>query len=123
MEEGYALELVPLGCVDRACFTGQAVHAGTKHVVDLQILRYFIQSYRERSRSEEQLVQIARLLVLPMVEAGFDANEVIIDKEAMALVVSSMFDPLQELAGAHSVVSLSLPWVMLSHLLALSPLL
>jgi hypothetical protein len=69
------------------------------HGMYVQIMRYFIECYGQRSRPEEQLVQIARLLILPMVNAGFDADEKIVDEEMLALVVSSMFDPPEDLAG------------------------
>lgn len=45
-------------------------------------------------------MQAASLLVMPMLEAGFEAGEDIVDEEALQIMVLNMFDPPEDLASA-----------------------
>lgn len=45
-------------------------------------------------------MQAASLLVLPMLEAGYEAGEAIVDDEALTTMVTTMFDPPDDLASA-----------------------
>ena len=45
-------------------------------------------------------MQAASLLVMPMLEAGFEAGEDIVDDEALQIMVLNMFDPPEDLASA-----------------------
>ena len=56
-------------------------------------------AFRARSRPQEQLVQAARVLVRPMLEAGYAAGEAVVDTAMLADMVASMFDAPEELAG------------------------
>lgn len=66
-----------------------------------QILRHFLEVFQGQSRPQEQLVQAASLLVLPMLEAGYEAGEAIVDDDALTTMVTIMFDPPDDLASAH----------------------
>ncbi len=66
-----------------------------------QILRHFLEVFQQQSRPQEQLVQAASLLVLPMLEAGYEAGEAIVDDDALTTMVTIMFDPPDDLASAH----------------------
>ena len=57
-----------------------------------QILYEFLDAFQKQSRPVEQLVQAASLLILPMLEAGYDAGENIVDEESLTTIVNSMFD-------------------------------
>jgi hypothetical protein len=67
-----------------------------------QILRHFLEAFRAQSRPQEQLVQAASLLVMPMLEAGYEAGEDIVEEEALQIMVTNMFDPPDELASARA---------------------
>ena len=58
----------------------------------MQILYEFLDAFQKQSRPVEQLVQAASLLILPMLEAGYDAGENIVDEESLTTMVNSMFD-------------------------------
>jgi hypothetical protein len=75
------------------------VHAEDRPAA-LQILRHFLDAFQAQSRPQEQLVQAASLLVMPMLEAGFEAGEDIVDDEALQIMVLNMFDPPEDLASA-----------------------
>ena len=82
--------------------TPQRVSNGTTHTAPPQILRHFLEAFRTQSRPQEQLVQAASLLVMPMLEAGYEAGEDIVDEEALQVMVTNMFDPPDELASARN---------------------
>ena len=58
----------------------------------MQILHEFLDAFQKQSRPVEQLVQAASLLILPMLEAGYDAGEHIVDEESLTTMVNTMFD-------------------------------
>ena len=58
----------------------------------MQILHEFLDAFQKQSRPVEQLVQAASLLILPMLETGYDAGEHIVDEESLTTMVNSMFD-------------------------------
>ena len=58
----------------------------------MQILREFLDAFQKQSRPVEQLVQAASMLILPMLEAGYDAGEHIVDEESLTTMVNTMFD-------------------------------
>ena len=58
----------------------------------LQILSEFLDAFQKQSRPVEQLVQAASLLILPMLEAGYDAGENVVDEESLTTMVNTMFD-------------------------------
>jgi hypothetical protein len=62
-------------------------------------LRFFLKAFREQSRPQEQLIQAASLLILPMLEAGYAAGQVIVDDEDLSIMVTDIFDPPDELAS------------------------
>ncbi|BDA47386.1 probable transcription-associated protein 1 [Coccomyxa sp. Obi] len=66
-----------------------------------QILRHFLEVFQAQSRPQDQLVQAASLLVLPMLEAGYEAGQAIVDDDALTTMVTIMFDPPDDLASAY----------------------
>ena len=83
------------------CDTCDSKKKGTeKHGGCAQILRHFLEVFQGQSRPQEQLVQAASLLVLPMLEAGYEAGEAIVDDDALTTMVTIMFDPPDDLASA-----------------------
>ena len=52
-------------------------------------------------------MQAASLLVMPMLEAGYEAGEDIVDEAALQVMVTNMFDPPDELASARAASPLS----------------
>lgn len=51
-------------------------------------------------------MQAASLLILPMLEAGYDAGENVVDEESLTTMVNTMFDQQD---GASSARMLSMP--------------
>ena len=65
-----------------------------------QVVRFLLEAFRTASRPKEELVQAVRLLVLPMLEASYDAGQAVVDDAMLQAMVTDMFDPPDELAGA-----------------------
>lgn len=65
----------------------------------MQVLRHFLEAFRQRSRPQEQLVHAARLLILPMLEQGFASNQAIVEADMLNTMVADMFDPPDDLAS------------------------
>ncbi|EIE23491.1 hypothetical protein COCSUDRAFT_65942 [Coccomyxa subellipsoidea C-169] len=72
-----------------------------KDYLKTTILRHFLEVFQQQSRPQEQLVQAASLLVLPMLEAGYEAGKAIVDDDALTTMVTIMFDPPDDLASAY----------------------
>lgn len=64
----------------------------SSRTLQVQILYEFLDAFQKQSRPVEQLVQAASLLILPMLEAGYDAGENIVDEESLTIMVNTMFD-------------------------------
>ena len=80
---------------DRRC---HACHS--HHACAMQILHEFLDAFQKQSRPVEQLVQAASLLILPMLETGYDAGEHIVDEESLTTMVNSMFDQQDSASSA-----------------------
>ena len=79
----------------------------------LQILSEFLDAFQKQSRPVEQLVQAASLLILPMLEAGYDAGENVVDEESLTTMVNTMFDQQD---GASSACTLLIPCLCKEYL-------
>lgn len=79
----------------------------------LQILSEFLDAFQKQSRPVEQLVQAASLLILPMLEAGYDAGENVVDEESLTTMVNTMFDQQD---GASSACTLLIPCLRKEYL-------
>ena len=64
-----------------------------------QLLAYFIEAFRERKRSQEQLVCAAKLLIRPMLAASYERGEAVVDKDVLDIMIQHMFEPPEELAS------------------------
>ena len=84
----------------------------------MQILSEFLDAFQKQSRPVEQLVQAASLLILPMLEAGYDAGENVVDEESLTTMVNTMFDQQD---GASSASALSVLACGRNRSLTLSP--
>ena len=63
-------------------------------------MRFLLDAFRAATRPPEELVQAVRLLVLPMLEASYDAGQAVVDEHMLQAMVTDMFDPPDELVGA-----------------------
>ncbi len=86
----------------------------------LQILRHFLEVFQAQSRPQDQLVQAASLLVLPMLEAGYEAGQAIVDDDALTTMVTIMFDPPDDLASAPRLILLACLSLHLLHAVCLA---
>ena len=64
------------------------------------MVRFLLDAFRAATRPQEELVQAVRLLVLPMLEASYDAGQAVVDEHMLQAMVTDMFDPPDELVGA-----------------------
>lgn len=80
-----------------------------------QVLTFFLDAFREQSRPQDQLIQAASLLILPMLEAGYAAGQVIVDDDALNVMVTNIFDPPDDLASEPCPFPTSMPRTTLLH--------
>ena len=64
------------------------------------MVRFLLEAFRAATRPQEELVQAVRLLVLPMLEASYDAGQAVVDEQMLQAIITDMFDPPDELVGA-----------------------
>ena len=66
----------------------------------MQVIQHFLSSFQDSSRPQEQLVLAVRHIVRPLLQASFRQQQAVLDADMVRAMVTHMFDPPDEQAGA-----------------------